>query len=290
MCVVCYKKSDHSHKSQMSRLGLDLNETNNENTGGDSDAKPANAQEARSVSINSYIQSLVHACHCLDPNCRLHICQKMKRFVSHIKSCKRRQGCKVCKQLLMLCWQHAKVCKETKCPVPSCMKMKQRLEQQRLDAQFKNNQLLRRSMAIMQRAPDRDQTPQAQPTSDPPTPTMSMPHGYSGNGKFLQPQSQSPPTQGPHSASTIAAQQAEQMAQTQGQAGVGSGYGPMMAAGMPIQQRMMMQQMGQQMGNPMGNPNHTMDQGNFHNPTMFMNKQRDDVSPSPVATTAIDML
>ena len=142
-----------------------------------------------------------------------------------------------------------------------------------MDAQFKNNQLLRRRMAIMQRAPDQDQTPQAQPTSDPPTPTMSVPHGYAGNGKFLHPQSQSPPTQGPHSAAMIAAQQAEQMAQTQRQTGVGSGYGPMMAAGMPMQQRMMMQQMGQQMGNPMGNPNHMMDQGNFRNPTMFMNEE-----------------
>lgn len=181
----CYQTSSHPHKSKMSRLGLDLDE------GNAADAKSSqNSQEARRVSLQTYIQSLVHACHCRDANCHRTICQKMKRLVQHVRNCKRRQNnnsCPVCKQLLTLCWNHAKTCKETKCPVPFCPNMKQKLEQQHAEQQFKQNQLLRRRMAIMQRAPDADLTPQSahQPTSDPPTPTTAVPHGYSTGGKFM---------------------------------------------------------------------------------------------------------
>ncbi|ESN92560.1 hypothetical protein HELRODRAFT_95876, partial [Helobdella robusta] len=246
LCVSCYKKSDHPHKQQMTRLGLDLdgdssNDASNNNLASDQqNSKGPNTQEAKNISINSYISSLVHASHCRDANCRLNVCQKMKRFMQHIRTCKRRQdnSCKVCKQLLLLCWTHAKQCKESKCPVPFCINLKQKLEQQKAEAQFKNNQLMRRRMAIMQRQPALDRaehTPlsNAPPNSDPPTPTaMGPPHGgggYGGNGgKFLHHLGGSPPpSMPPHQAAMMAAHQAEQMAQTQRQVppvyGAGSG-------------------------------------------------------------------
>ena len=238
LCVACYKNSDHPHKSQMKRLGLDLDgdQTSdaNKNAGVDQQGtKGTNAQEARSVSINSYMQSFVHACHCRDANCRLNVCQKFKRFLQHLQSCKGQHSkCRVCKQLLLLCWSHAKQCKESKCPVPYCLSLKQKIEEQKAEAQFKSNQLMRRRMAIMQRQPALDrgeQTPQPNNTSDPPTPNaMGAPHSYkgggagTGGGKFLHMGGSPAPNQVPQqnhqsTAALMAAHQAEQIAQNQRQ-------------------------------------------------------------------------
>ena len=81
--------------------------------GGKGEAVPtSNPQEARKLSIQRCIQSLVHACQCRDANCRLPSCHKMKRVVSHTKQCKRKTngGCPICKQLIALCCYHAKLC------------------------------------------------------------------------------------------------------------------------------------------------------------------------------------
>ena len=165
----------------MSRLGLDLDD------GSSNESRPAtqNTQEARRISIQSYIQSLVHACHCRDANCRLPICQRMKRIVKHAQSHKPANlgSCAICRQLLTLCVNHAKVCKETKCPVPHCQSLKQKLEQQRAEQLFKQQQLMRRRMALMQRVPEYEQpTPSSTvncATSSPPT---SLHHQGFGNG------------------------------------------------------------------------------------------------------------
>lgn len=81
------------------------------------DMKQANPQEARKLSIQRCIQSLVHACQCRDANCRLPSCQKMKRVVTHTKICKRKTkgDCPICKQLIALCCYHAKHCQVRIC-------------------------------------------------------------------------------------------------------------------------------------------------------------------------------
>ena len=104
LCVACYQNDGHPHK--MEKLGFDLD-------GGGGEAVPTNnPQEARKLSIQRCIQSLVHACQCRDANCRLPSCHKMKRVVSHTKQCKRKTngGCPICKQLIALCCYHAKLC------------------------------------------------------------------------------------------------------------------------------------------------------------------------------------
>ncbi|CAH2244092.1 jg5105, partial [Pararge aegeria aegeria] len=72
LCCPCYDKEGHPHK--MEKLGLDLDVGSSPG-----DMKQANPQEARKLSIQRCIQSLVHACQCRDANCRLPSCQKMKR-------------------------------------------------------------------------------------------------------------------------------------------------------------------------------------------------------------------
>jgi len=88
------------------------------------------AQEARRRSIQTCLQSLVHACHCRDANCRLITCQKMKRLIQHSNACRRKNTgiCPVCKQLIALCCYHAKMCDIPKCPVPYCCAIKEKLE------------------------------------------------------------------------------------------------------------------------------------------------------------------
>jgi len=156
----------------MDRLGFDLEDGTGslsgsmETVSGGADAGGVNdeqrsvpapavsAQEARRRSIQTCLQSLVHACHCRDANCRLIACQKMKRLIQHSGACRRKNtgGCPVCKQLIALCCYHAKTCDMPKCPVPYCCAIREKLERQRAEQRLKQAQLMRRRMAAMQRA------------------------------------------------------------------------------------------------------------------------------------------
>ena len=108
LCVNCYSKGSHQH--EMFKSGFDIDDNYDENKMNENGE--TNPQEARLQSIQRCIHSLVHACQCRDANCRLPSCQKMKRVVSHTRTCKRKKssGCPVCKQLIALCCYHAKHC------------------------------------------------------------------------------------------------------------------------------------------------------------------------------------
>jgi len=80
LCIGCFQKTGHIHK--MDKLGFDLDDGSSASPG---DQKQSNPQEARKLSIQRCIQSLVHACQCRDANCRLPSCHKMKRVVAHAK-------------------------------------------------------------------------------------------------------------------------------------------------------------------------------------------------------------
>lgn len=132
----------------MERIGLDLDDVvpvPND---------PQNPAEARRLSIQRCIHSLVHACQCRDANCRLASCQKMKRVMAHTRSCRRKTngGCPVCKQLIALCCYHAKHCHEARCPVPFCVTIKQKLQQQQLQQRMAQSHLMQRRMAAMRGA------------------------------------------------------------------------------------------------------------------------------------------
>ena len=116
LCVSCHQKSGHEHP--MEKLGLDIDEGVGVGGGQGRTTETSNPQEARRLSIQRCIASLVHACQCRDANCRLPSCQKMKRVMAHTKQCKRKTngGCPVCKQLIALCCYHAKHCPEVRVP------------------------------------------------------------------------------------------------------------------------------------------------------------------------------
>jgi E1A/CREB-binding protein len=143
LCVQCYEKEQHMHK--LEKLGFDMDSEVSEAQ------RQQNPQEARRLSVQKCIQSLVHACQCRDANCRIAACQKMKRVVMHAKSCQRKMngGCPICKQLITLCCYHAKHCTETKCPVPFCPNIKLKLQQQQADNRMREAQMMRRRLAQM---------------------------------------------------------------------------------------------------------------------------------------------
>ncbi|XP_055350949.1 protein cbp-1-like isoform X2 [Paramacrobiotus metropolitanus] len=147
LCVQCYEKDGHPHK--MDRLGFGLDDD-----ASSKDAKQTNnPQEARLLSIQRCIQSLMHASQCRDANCRLSSCQKMKRVLSHTKTCKRKSNgqCPICKQLIALCCYHAKQCNESKCLVPFCPQIRAKWKLQRQQQDIQRQQFNRRRAAIMQR-------------------------------------------------------------------------------------------------------------------------------------------
>ena len=128
----------------MEKLGFDLD-------GETSDRAGQTTSDLRRQSLERCIKSLVHSCQCRDANCRQQSCQKMKRVVSHTKSCRKKVngGCPICKQLVAVCCYHAKCCKEDKCMVPFCGSIKSRLAQQQMQAQLQQKALLHRRMAMM---------------------------------------------------------------------------------------------------------------------------------------------
>lgn len=134
---------------------------------------------ARRQSIQTCLESLVHACHCtVTPGnqCPLVTCQKMKRLIQHSLQCRRKQmqtststgpmgpgltstgplgpspGCPICKQLIALCCYHAKTCTQLKCRVPYCCAIRLKLQRQQQTQRIQQIQLMRRRMALMQRA------------------------------------------------------------------------------------------------------------------------------------------
>ena len=141
LCVSCYEKDQHPHR--MEKLGFDLD--------GGSPERGQNTPEVRRQSLERCIKSLVHSCQCRNANCGLQSCLKMRRIVSHTKSCRKKGngGCPICKQLLALCFYHAKLCKEDKCMVPFCSSIKARLAHQQMQAQVQQKALLQRRIAQM---------------------------------------------------------------------------------------------------------------------------------------------
>jgi len=203
LCVPCYEKDKHEHR--MEKLGLDLDD------GGPDGEKQLDPQQARRLSIQRCIQSLVHACQCRDANCRLPSCTKMKRVVTHTRSCKRKTngGCPICKQLIALCFHHARHCQEAKCPVPFCVNIKQKLRQQQLQQRLQQAQTLRLRMAAMAES-SRSQQKASAPAPEPaavesPHPVSAASAAATGSGK-----PQPPPT-----GAIMAARHAEAVAAQQ---------------------------------------------------------------------------
>lgn len=88
----------------------------------------SNAQ-GKMCTIERYVGDLAHACKCLDKNCQLSGCVRMKQVMRHIRTCQiKGMNCVICKKLAGLCFYHAKRCQKTICDVPVCWILQQRIK------------------------------------------------------------------------------------------------------------------------------------------------------------------
>uniref|UniRef100_H2YZX0 histone acetyltransferase n=1 Tax=Ciona savignyi TaxID=51511 RepID=H2YZX0_CIOSA len=159
------------HKMEQIGLGLDV---------GSPGAGNGNLESGRTLAVQRCINSLVHACQCRNANCNSPACSRMKKIVTHTKSCKRKAGggCPICKQLIALCVYHAKICQESKCQVPFCYTLKMRMKQQEQQHRRKESLLMRRRMAIMtatSASQSGPHTPGADNNAAPATPKQEQP-------------------------------------------------------------------------------------------------------------------
>ena len=88
--------------------------------------------ECGQLSIQRFIENLEHAYRCRETNCASKSCERIKRVLSHNRTCKMKSPndhskCSICAQLISLCNYHAKQCIEPSCELPYCIKFKIRV-------------------------------------------------------------------------------------------------------------------------------------------------------------------
>jgi E1A/CREB-binding protein len=108
----------------------------------------ASSQLQRQQSMQRCIEALLHAVNCRNANCVNRSCFRYKRVIQHTKECKGKNNqCNVCKQVIFLCWYHAKSCNEQNCQVPFCTNLKTKIQKQRATSLQTDR---RRMQAMMQ--------------------------------------------------------------------------------------------------------------------------------------------
>uniref|UniRef100_A0A914DR75 histone acetyltransferase n=1 Tax=Acrobeloides nanus TaxID=290746 RepID=A0A914DR75_9BILA len=140
LCASCYNTVTHEHKFEKISTII-----------GVSNSKNAESANTRNKSVKRCNQYLIHACQCIDADCCRKTCHKMKKVVAHTKQCKKRQQtkCPVCKQLIMLCYYHAKHCNQQSCPVLFCSNIRQKLQEQKKSQNRRDDKLTRRRMKML---------------------------------------------------------------------------------------------------------------------------------------------
>lgn len=94
--------------------------------------QPKKTHETNQQIIERNNLSLVHSWSCSEIQCRQLSCLKMKRILSHVRSCglKSNVQCSTCRKITALCCFHANKCADDKCPITFCEKIRhQRLAQ-----------------------------------------------------------------------------------------------------------------------------------------------------------------
>ena len=147
LCEKCYNiEPKHQHKMERSVPGVvDDGDQNSSNANGKS---MATSQLQRQQSMQRCIDALLHAVNCRNANCFNRSCFRYKRVIQHTKECKGKNSqCNICKQVIFLCWYHAKSCMDQNCQVPFCTNLKTKIQKQRATSLQTDR---RRMQAMMQ--------------------------------------------------------------------------------------------------------------------------------------------
>ncbi|CAF1525292.1 unnamed protein product [Adineta steineri] len=116
----------HEHKMERSVSSIvDVSHDRNHNALNSNDTSLASPQLQRQQSMQRCAEALLHAVNCRNTTCLNRCCSRYKRVIQHAKECKGKNGqCNICKQVIFLCWYHAKSCIEQNCQVPFCTNLK----------------------------------------------------------------------------------------------------------------------------------------------------------------------
>uniref|UniRef100_A0AC35F8R7 Histone acetyltransferase n=2 Tax=Panagrolaimus sp. PS1159 TaxID=55785 RepID=A0AC35F8R7_9BILA len=93
--------------------------------------------QQREEGIKKFITALVHAERCVDESCALITCIKLKKVMQHVRQCiiKRQVSqCSVCKQIVAICFYHAKTCAAEFCAVPFCDGIREKIAKKNEEA------------------------------------------------------------------------------------------------------------------------------------------------------------
>ncbi len=147
LCEKCYNiEPKHEHK--MERSVPSIVEDCVQNSSNPNGKSLASSQLQRQQSMQRCIEALLHAVNCRNANCVNRSCFRYKRVIQHTKECKGKNNqCNVCKQVIFLCWYHAKSCNEQNCQVPFCTNLKTKIQKQRATSLQTDR---RRMQAMMQ--------------------------------------------------------------------------------------------------------------------------------------------
>ena len=125
LCEKCYNlEPKHEHNMERSVSSIVKGCIN--------DQSITSSQSQRQQSMQRCIETLLHAVNCRNTACVNRACSRYKRVIKHTNECKGKNSqCNVCKQVIFLCWYHAKDCMNQYCQVPFCMNLKTKIQQQR---------------------------------------------------------------------------------------------------------------------------------------------------------------
>jgi E1A/CREB-binding protein len=150
LCEKCYNiEPKHEHRMERSVPSfVDVSQDGDQNSLNSNDKSLASSQAQRQQSMQRCIEALLHAVNCRNANCVNRSCFRYKRVIQHTKECKGKNSqCNVCKQVIFLCWYHAKSCNDQNCQVPFCTNLKTKIQKQRATSMQTDR---RRMQAMMQ--------------------------------------------------------------------------------------------------------------------------------------------
>lgn len=131
LCEECYRNPKTNRGACSHRLHPIAVETEKESQSGGSNGLTEEERRERQHNLKLHIQLIEHASRCKTPLCGSSNCAKMKSYLQHGKTCtlKASGGCKICKRIWTLLRIHAQKCKDSVCPIPQCMAIRERIRQ-----------------------------------------------------------------------------------------------------------------------------------------------------------------
>jgi len=131
LCEECYKNPKANRGACTHDLQAITVEVEKENQSGGTNGLTEAQRRERQRNLQLHIQLIEHASRCTSSSCGSSNCAKMKSYLKHGRTCKLKAsgGCKICKRIWTLLRIHAQKCKDTVCPIPQCMAIREKIRQ-----------------------------------------------------------------------------------------------------------------------------------------------------------------